>query len=127
LTWDGLQYDPSQQCIYQQVPQVKVIKPKLVALVVGAHRNLDMFAAIGDYMMLRGRDGWSKDPDAPNWLYPSLVMKNPAQAVTNLVKALVAKPSGEEHEKLIKDRTRFANARLPASELPIDSTAGTLL
>ena len=93
LSWNGLTWDAHFNCLVVEVPQSKVAKEKLVALVPGASRHDDWFLAFGDYMVVVHDAVY--DPDGHNFLIPEIArLQRPGSTLGDWLRDLLPVSEG---------------------------------
>ena len=108
---DSLQWDPCYQQVFAELPQHKVSKTKLFAMVAGSTRHSCFFTSMGDLLTLCPSVFYVPEEDKPHWLFPWL--KELAQPGTKLGRMLKAC-----HSSQVK-RTKLRVTK----SLSIDATA----
>ena len=93
LTFDLMCWDNALLCIFMEVPQVKTLKSKQIALVAGVNRHSCWFLALADHLVMQGLDSESEELDQ-SFLFPELqATLVPGTVLSNFLKMHALKNS----------------------------------
>ena len=100
MHWDAVEYDHYFKCAFFEVPQTKVAKLKLIALVAGVDRHSCWLLDMGDFLITAPPLTDRKYQfDEACWMFPSLhTVSNPGEKIGSYIKALQPRDRGGNEE-----------------------------